>query len=257
MVWFKAPDDGREAIDTLGDFALALENVLPGFQIRHQLDEPAEIAASLEELTERCGHQRLMIVIDNAESLLAKDGQWQDARWGQVITALCARPGKSRLVLTSRLRPVHLDSRMAAVPVDALSLDEALLLARELPHLAQLIDGSAPGLDAAHARKLARDVLHTAQGHPKLLELADGQTARPDRLRELLQAGDRAWRNIGGLPQGFFTTGEPHANAVDYLHVLATWTRSVCDGLQPGQRDLFWYLCCLEESDRTLSAICL
>ncbi len=32
--------------------------------------------------------------------------------------------------------------------------------------------------------------------------------------------------------------------------MLATWTRSVADTLSPGERELFWFLCCLEEPDR-------
>ena len=250
LVWFKVPDEGRETLDTLGDFALSLENGLSGFQIRHLLDDAQELTASLAELSRRCEQQRLMIVIDNAEPLLSADGQWLDARWGQVIGALCSHSGPGRLVLTSRRLPAHLDPRVLTVPVDALSLDEALLLARELPHLARLIDGKVPGLASTLARKLARDVLRIAHGHPQLLELADGQAADPGRLQTLVQAGEQAWKQAGGLPEGFFTTGEPDAADEDYLHVLAAWTRSVTDSLQPAERDLFWFLCCLEEPDR-------
>jgi hypothetical protein len=255
LAWFKAPDDGREAIDSLGDFALTLENALPGLQIRHLLDDAAELSTSAQQVTRRCENQRLMIVIDNAESLLGEDAQWRDARWGLLITAICGHTGKSRLVLTSRRRPAHLDARLVAVPVNALSLDEALLLARELPHLAQLIDGSAPYLDVATARKLVREVLDAAQGHPKLLEIADGQATDPGKLRELLQVGDQAWRETTGVPERFFSTGDLHAGADDYLHVLASWTRSVCNGLDPGQRGMFGFLCCLEENDRIAGMI--
>ena len=70
--------------------------------------------------------------------------------------------------------------------VDALSLDEALLLARELPHLRELIRGTLPGVDREVSRRLALGVLNVAQGHPKLLELADGQAADPVRLAALV-----------------------------------------------------------------------
>src|SRR5262249_5686062 len=118
-------------------------------------------------------------------------------------------------------------------------------------------------------------VLNVAQGHPKLLELADGQAAHPDRLAELVEAGDQAWREQGGLPGGVFAAAissppdqaavparktampawkanvpDGEASAGDYWHVLAAWTRAVADTLPTGQRDLFWFLCCLEESDR-------
>ena len=45
--------------------------------------------------------------------------------------------GLGRVVLTSRRRPADLDGRMRALAVDVLSADEALLLARELPHLSR------------------------------------------------------------------------------------------------------------------------
>jgi hypothetical protein len=134
--------------------------------------------------------------------------------------------------------------------VDALSLDEALLLARELPHLGRLIRGELAGVDRDVSRRLALGVLNIAQGHPKLLELADGQAADPARLAALVEAGDQAWRDAGGLPEGFFATGETSAPAGDYLHVLAAWTQAVAETLAPGERALFWYLCCLEEPDR-------
>ena len=143
-----------------------------------------------------------------------------------------------------------MDARVKVVGVDALSLDEALLLARELPHLAALIDGTAAGIDAAAARGLAVAALEAAQGHPKLLELADAQAARPVELQGLLAATVGAWREGGGLPDGFLATGETTAGGDDFLQVLAVWTCTVADGLAPAGRDLFFLLCCLEEWDR-------
>jgi tetratricopeptide (TPR) repeat protein len=159
---------------------------------------------------------------------------------------------------------------LRVLAVDALSADEALLLARELPHLNTLIRGDLPGVGREVSRRLALGVLNIAQGHPKLLELADGQAADPERLGELVAAGDQAWREQGGLPDGFFTGGQPPAghtpaghapggppgaSAADYLHVLGAWTRTVAGGLPPGERTLFWFLCCLEEPDRERSVL--
>jgi hypothetical protein len=134
--------------------------------------------------------------------------------------------------------------------VDALSLDEALLLSRELPHLRALIAGELGGIDREAARGLALGVLNIAQGHPKLLELADGQARDPGRLAALVEAGGEAWRDAGGLPDGFFTDGETRASGEDYLDVLGAWTRVVSETLAAGERTLFWFLCCLEEADR-------
>ncbi len=280
LIWYKAPDEGLSSEGALTDFALTLERYLDGFQMAHRLPSAESLAGFLPRLTELMARSRLLIVIDNAESLISEDGAWRDPRWGQVTAALTAHAGPSRVIVTSRRLPSGLTRMQATgapgprtvpVPVpsaeevirlqveavDALSVDEALLLARELPHLQALISRRLPGISRATSRRLARGVLNTAAGHPKLLELADGQTAHPARLAALVAVGDQAWRVRGGLPPGFFAAGEepgpesgPPAAAADYWHVLAAWTGSVADALAPGERDLFWFLCCLEEPDR-------
>ena len=166
--------------------------------------------------------------------------------------------------MTSRRRPAQLDGRVRAEAVHALSRDEAVLLARELPNLGALIAGpplGRPGQDAAGQvaarRELAARVLAAAQGHPKLLELADGQAADPDRLEKLLGTADQEWARRGVAPDGLFTSasGEPAADAEDYAAVLDEWTRQVADGLTPAARAMFGLLCCLEEEDRSLAVI--
>jgi hypothetical protein len=249
LVWFKAPDEGTDIGGALTDFVLTLEQQLNGFQMIHVLTDEAKLTGFLPTLTELMEQNRLLIVIDNAESLLTETGQWRDEQWEKVITALTAHAGLGRVILTSRRVPerapeLHVES------VNALSLDEALLLARELANLRRLIDGELPGIDHGTARSLAHGVLKAAQGHPKLLELADGQAARPDQLVTLIEAGGQAWRKQGGLPGGFFATGITTAASGDYLEVLAAWTKTATETLAPGERDLFWFLCSLEEPDR-------
>jgi tetratricopeptide (TPR) repeat protein len=265
LIWYKAPDDGMAIDGALTDFALTLERYLPGFQMAHACvsapvlargddppDPPGGLTAFLPRLTELMERRRLLVVVDNAESLLTGSGQWRDDRWGLVLGALTGHNGLGRVVVTSRRVPAALTG-LRVEAVDALSADEALLLARELPHLRALIYDELPGLDRDTSRRLALGVLTIAQGHPKLLELADGQAEHPERLAALVEAGDQAWREQGGLPDGFFAVGDATqsaATAADFWHVLAAWTRSVADTLEPGERDLFWFLCCLEEPDR-------
>ena len=242
LVWFKAPSEGEGITGALDDFALTLERGLPGFEMVHVLKEQARFSGFLLKLTELAERRRMLIVVDNIDSLLSDSGQWRDPRWGQVIAALCDHAGLGRVLLTSRRLPADVTGLLIE-EVDALSPEEALLLVRELPHLQALIQGKPD------ARMLARAVLEIAQGHPKLLELADGQAADPASLAALVQAGGQAWQQAGGLPDGFFTNGASRA-ADDYLHVFDAWTSAVADGLAPGQRDLFWFLCCLEDDDR-------
>jgi tetratricopeptide (TPR) repeat protein len=255
LIWYKAPDEGADITGSLTDFALTLERYLPGFQMAHLVHDAKQLVPFLPKLTELLQRRRLLVVIDNAESLLTDSGTWRDDNWGRVIGALTGHKGLGRLMLTSRRVPAGLAGpRVEAV--DALSPDEALLLARELPKLRRLIYDELPGIDRDDSRRLAVGVLNVAQGHPKLLELADGQASHPDRLAVLVAAGDRAWREQGGLPDGFFATGDAAtsrgsaASTGDHWHVLAAWTNAVADTLSPGERDLFWFLCCLEEADR-------
>jgi tetratricopeptide (TPR) repeat protein len=212
------------------------------------------LAAFLPRLTELMRRSRVLIVIDGLQALLTDDGYWRDDRWGQVVWALIAHAGLGRVIMTSRRLPVTSLAGLRVEPVAALPQDETLLLTRELPHLRALGHGTVPGIDRATSRLLARRVYEVAQCHPKLLELADGQAARPERLAALVNACDQAWRRPGGgLPHGFFADdgGQTAAPGEDYLQVLADWTTSVAGMMVPSGRFLFWLLCFLEEGDRT------
>ena len=249
LIWYKAPDEGMDISGALTDLASTLERYIDDFQMAHVLADERQLAAFLPQLTELMERSRLLLVIDNAESLLTTGGHWHDEQWAAVTSALTAHAGPGRLILTSRRAPVGLTG-LRAEAVDALSADEALLLARELPHLDALIRGDILGLGRGAAQELARHALDAARGHPKLLEFADGQAADPDRLADLVAAADQTWRKLGRPPRRFFAVGETAVSGDDYLDVLAAWTTVVTQTLAPGERDLFWFLCCLEERDR-------
>jgi CHAT domain len=249
LVWYKAPDEGMAVDGALADFALTLERYLPSFQVAHLVtsaDGVADLQLRLTDLMKR----RALIVIDNLESLLSANGAWRDDRWAAVIGALCEHPGLGRVILTSRRLPADSPVDLVVETVDALSADESLLLARELPHLTSLSRGKVPGLEGRVARRLARRALEAAQGHPKLLELADGQAAHPDRLATLVSAGEQTWRTRGGVPEGFFTDDRSATSPTDFTDVLARWAQDVAGTLSDTERDLFWLLACLEEGDR-------
>jgi hypothetical protein len=130
-----------------------------------------------------------------------------------------------------------------------------MVLARELPNLRTLIDGTAEGTPAGEGREAVASVLKVAQGHPKLLELADGQADDIGRLRGLVGQADATWRERGGLPEGFLSRGQPQASAEDYAGVLARWTQEVANGLSEAARVFFWFLAALEETDRSGSNV--
>ena len=255
FVWYKAPDDDRDTDTALTEFALTLERSVPGVKLVHLLDDETGLAGFWAVLTELCERRRLIFVIDNAETMLTEQGQWRDRRWAEATAALTGHSGPSKLLLTSRVRPQGLDARVRAEQVDALSSAESVLLARELPQLGALMGGKASGMTAADARTLARRILECAQGHPKLLELAEGTAGDPAALQAMLDAAGTAWQAIGGLPEGFFATGEPRASSEDYRGVLGAWTRTAAAQLPAAARDIFLYLCCLEEADRVSTVV--
>jgi tetratricopeptide (TPR) repeat protein len=228
VVWFKAPDEDADLDDTLVRFVFALELALPGLGLVHLCDDTDRFAAGLPDLVEACASHRLLIVLDNVESLLDEAGAWRGERWAALVAALSAHGGPSRLVLSSRRVPRDLDPGVRRETVDLLTVDEALLLARQLPRLGALVAGRVPGMNATTSRHLAGGVLTSTAGHPKLLELADGQAADPLRLGDLLATG-----------------------GTDYTNVLRAWTRQVVASVDADTRTVFLVLCHVEERDRT------
>jgi tetratricopeptide (TPR) repeat protein len=252
VVWYKAPDEGLdgdvEIRGALGAFAMELEAKLPRLKVAHLVERVEELRAQLPQLRQFFAEQAVLVVVDNVESLLSEQGGWRDDRWRLVLGALTGQRGLSRLVLTSRRRQSELDEGMLVESIHALSLEESVLLARELPNLGALLRGQAPGVAADKGRELVVRTLEVVQGHPKLIELADGAAQEPGgleaRLAEAGQALDR------GRLRAFFTTGDAVVGEEEQLHVLESWARGASAGLDEGSRTLFWLLCCLEEPDR-------
>jgi AAA domain len=144
LVWWQAPEQGRDITTSLRDLAVALETRLEGFAMVHAAGGEAELRRFLPRLTQLLEEQAVLLVLDNLESLLTEQGRWRNPHWGLLVDALVGHRGESRLVLTSRVRPEGLDGRVLVEPVHALSLDEALLLARELPNLGRLLRQDTP-----------------------------------------------------------------------------------------------------------------
>ena len=164
-----------------------MEKQLPGFKMTHLVDRAEEFRAWLPVLSEMLEQNSILIVLDNLENLLTSDGGWKDERWGWLVEALLNHDGLSRVILTSRKLPKELvgNGRLIIEPINALSLNEATLLAREMPNLGRLLLGKSPvGLEKG--RELVRRTLSLVQGHPKLIELADAQAADPVALEKYL-----------------------------------------------------------------------
>jgi hypothetical protein len=250
FVWHKAPDAGSDITDALLRLALDMEKQLPGLKMAHIVDDADALTAWLPRLTELLEQHSILIVLDNLESLLWPDGHWRDARWDHLLKALLTHQGLSRTVLTSRYLLADVErSTVQVEPIHALSLNEAVLLARELPNLGTLLRGESPiGLE--WGRDLVARTLEVVQGHPKLIELAEGQAGDPAALVQQVERAAAVWAKREGTLTAFFTAGASQYTAEDFLKVLAGWTCGVSETLPSASRTLFHCLCVLEEEDR-------
>lgn len=241
----------------LESLAGALEAQLDGFTMLDKITNVESLARFLPRLNRWLEGRGLLLVLDNLETLLTPAGGWRDPRWELLMPALLGHRGESRVILTSRIVPAGLDlQRVLVEPVHALSRDEAVLLARELPNLRALLHADpGPVRDGGSAkilrdRELVRDVLHVVQGHPKMLELADAAAADRDRLGEHLAAARARADEHAGALTAFLRTGLTDLDAGQLADALDGWTRSAMAALPEASRLLLQFLACLEEDDR-------
>jgi hypothetical protein len=141
--------------------------------------------------------------------------------------------------------------------VHALSLDETALLARQLPGLRALLEGdrAADGFQREAHRQLVCRMLRLVQGHPKLMELADGLATDAAALEQHVARAQEAWAAGGPPLEAFFRAGRSELDEADFLQALSDWTATVAGSLPDQSRGLFEFLCCLEEPDRTQSIL--
>ncbi len=251
FVWYSGPETDSDVALSLRNFAMAMESRFEKLAMVHLVDRTSELKVWLPNLMQLLRTTGVLIVLDNLETLLTPDGQWRDPNWGLVVEALLSHGGQARTVLTSRVRPADLPDAMTVIPVHALPLDEALLLMRDLPHLGALLRGRAAGIATEHGRALVRRTLRLVQGHPKLIELAEGQAADPaalarqlDRAEAGLAAGEAA------ALDAFFRDGASARDAEAFLRDLSGWTGGIAATLPDAARIFFHFLCAIEEEDR-------
>ena len=251
FVWYEAPKEDSDIEVALTRLALDMEKQLPGFKMAHLVDRGKEFRDWLPVLSEMLEQNSVLIVLDNLENLLTNDGDWKDERWGWLVEALLNHEGLSRVILTSRRLPKELvgNRRLLIEPINALSLNEAALLSREMPNLGRLLMGKST-LGLEKGRLLVKLTLSLVQGHPKLIELADAQAADPAALEKYLDGATGAWSESKSHLDRFFQEGESAQTAEAFLNVLTRWTQDVSGSLAESSRTLFQFLCALEDDDR-------
>jgi hypothetical protein len=268
--FWQAPTRDGEWHGALENLASRLETQLGdyGFAMTGYIGTVPALEAFLPRLRQAMEDSGILLVLDNLETLLTEEGGWRDPRWALLMTALTSHDGESRLILTSRIVPVGLPARPTlTLPVHSLSLQESIALARELPHLRDLLhadsgavrepDAAAPdanrlaeadraGLAADRARVLR--VLRVVQGHPKLMELADAAAADRTRLDTQLAAAEDA--AAGQALAAFFRDGASTLDPDEFLTALKAWTVTALAALSPEARLMAEFLACLEDGDR-------
>jgi tetratricopeptide (TPR) repeat protein len=260
--FWQAPAKDEEWQRGLADFASELDLQLGdyGFSMAAHITTTAALEAFAPRLRELLRNQGILLVLDNLETQLTQDGSWRDPKWAPLIAALTGHDGESRVILTSRIGPAGLPaSRVVTPPVHALSLDESVTLAQELPNLRKLLHAEptpAPteteaAIEADRAR--VNRVLRVVQGHPKLLELADAAAADPDQLDAQLAAAEAAAQ--GQELDAFFRDGASAMDEGQFLDVLSGWTVMALAALPEPARLMARFLACLEDSDRQSSVI--
>jgi hypothetical protein len=252
-VWHRAPEADSDISSALFNLMQDIQTQLnaPGLGLTTALDDPRHFRQyTLPRLRALLKQHSLLLVLDNLETLLTDSDGWRDPLWGEVVAALLAHDGPSRVVLTSRRVPADLakHKKVQAEPIHALSLAESVLLARELPNLRRLFDDEA-------GRALLRQTLRVVQGLPELLRLADGLAADRATLTARVAAAADEVADRADVLDAFFTVGGTHEGETrqedaDFVRALQGWTAGVAGVLSPTARLLFAFLCRVEPEDR-------
>lgn len=257
LAFWSAPTDPERFGDALRLLAIALEAQLAddGFAMVDKIATLAALERFLPRLRALLAESGLLLVLDNLETLLTSDGHWRDPRWAPLIGALTGHGGESRVILTSRIPPAGLDTGAVLIrPVHALSRDESVLLARELPNLRALLGGEPEPVRGESADPaLGRRVLTLVQGHPKLLELADAAATDRARLVSQLAAAEAAVD--GAALSAFLTQGDTTLDAPQFLRTLTAWTTDAAATLPAPARLLLQALCRIGDTDRNSAVL--
>jgi hypothetical protein len=254
VAFWQAPTRDDEFANALPNLATALEAQLGryGFTMTGHIGTAAAFEAYLPQLQFLLQNNGVLLVLDNLETLLTPEGTWRDPRWEPLIAALTGHRGESRLIMTTRVPPAGLGPDVLVLPVHALSLEESVTLARELPSLRALLHITPGPGDAGRDRDRdrVRRVLRVVQGHPKLLELADAAAAVPVRLDAQLAAAEAAAAGEG--LDAFFCDGASSLDPNQFLAVLSGWTTRALAVLAPAARLMAEFVAYLEDDDRQL-----
>ena len=245
IIWYPIPSDAGISPDVaLQLFAQELDNI-PQFPLSGALQTTATLKQALFNIAKFLENERYLIVLDNIDVLLTRQGAWVNDWWGLVIKTMTEQPGHSRLIMTSRRLPAVVGPRVRVLPLQPFQDEDALLIATRLDNLRALMTGNAPGVAADAGRRLARHLIRSARGHPRLLEFADAAAGDPGQLARLLAVTEAGWRNGGPFAAG----------SSDYVQDMERWTGAIVSSMTAPERAFFHVVSSLAEDDREVTVI--
>jgi hypothetical protein len=131
-------------------------------------DEPQRYETMRENLLAALNNYPILLIIDNFETnLLAEPEGYicKDPEWTQLLTAFVTRlQGRSRIIMTSRHRPLVLINKVVWLALGPLPNNEARLFLQSHQVLYQLWHGDT------EAKVLVHKVLKISHGHPLIMQ---------------------------------------------------------------------------------------
>ena len=188
--------------------------------------------------------RRTLLVVDQAQLLLASTGTWRDDL-GTLIAMLLEPGACSRVVLISDRQLPGLPPSVICCVVPMLSRSESECLARELQEAtqeAEMADGTAASASPAGLPWLV------CRGHPRLIEHCSTGTAEQIRRRTIQM--DQAWEITTPLAPGTSRTRRPLGRANPGAAITA-WALERAAELSATARRALCFLASIEQPDRT------
>lgn len=213
-----------------------------------QGDLPRErwLESRLDELVRFLNRYRMLLVIDNFEPNLRREGEegavryvCADPDWGATLDRLAhdLTPGLSCLLVTSRRAPAELTGRpeVLSLPVGPLDPGEWWVFARTAPNFRRLLLG-----DSDDRAQLVR-VLAVARGHPLILRALERLAADPEELTRRLDEFEARGGRYAGMGDLLATARTPKERAQEMAYfedIAAHSVRALIEDRSPAARRL-------------------
>ena len=108
VVWYAGPG-------SFDELTSALDQKLIGLEMARQTNSLDALRNFAPKLSELLRESLVILVLADVDQLLTSDGNWVDESWKLVVEAMYKDTGRSRLIITSQVRPQGMESQMAFI----------------------------------------------------------------------------------------------------------------------------------------------